>query len=459
MTSIRTLVLVSCIALLSSCVSVDNPRIHTQRPPVLKKELPDTTLSETDTSAQGKEAGENASDQRGQAPEDFSSPRYPDYEGEHTGPDPGALVLQMVPHIEPGHADDVLVRSLPLPVYRHLGTDTPETRENKTDGKQTNNGAAEGAAVSSSSSVSSSSAVPEAVKKPETPLKTSTGPQTKQASAYQSSAGTEKNMPGKSEGSGSAVYDDIIQASVGDSIQISFPGRTWIFDKQKSEISGVSFQDTQYLQSSKEFIFTAEHAGESVLIFSRQDLSSGTSETNKIKVDVRTGGDIYTQLEDMKTTDRPADEGQAPEEGFSWETLQRQLSERNIEGISRQLQRLNGALISLEKSGGAGTQEGEGELNWEKVIKAAGILEGSMHESAAVEALKLYLDSAPDVNGSAAEVYYLLGRLYESPPYPRDEREAVRYYKRVMNIFPTDIYHFKAEERIKYLERHFLQIR
>ncbi len=65
-------------------------------------------------------------------------------------------------------------------------------------------------------------------------------------------------------------------------------------------------------------------------------------------------------------------------------------------------------------------------------------------------------DSSP---GSRDEIYIRLGRFYETNNDFRDERLAMEYYQKLINQFPASYYWEEADRRIKYLKRHFFQIR
>jgi len=264
------------------------------------------------------------------------------------------------------------------------------------------------------------------------------------------------------------TYDDTILAAVGETVQISLPDHRWVFDRLNSDTGGgLEFEDIQYLQSSKDFIFHAESVGEARLVFTRQDLDTGSTGKTVIRVSIREMSDKLAALQEKDEEEIPP-EKDLPAMEFSGEILQQELRERNIPGVERQLELLNALLNSEQTRDVSGhvsetaaeTRETADEkIDWNPVIDAAGRLSGSRYESTAVESLLFYLRLDASSRERIAEVYYLLGAMYESPPYPRDEREAVKYYRKVTEIYPTNTYYFRAEERIKYLERHFLQIR
>ena len=255
----------------------------------------------------------------------------------------------------------------------------------------------------------------------------------------------------------SIEYDDRVLAAIGESIQISLPDHRWVFDRKLSDVQGIEFTDTQYLNTSKEFIFSSDRRGESTLVFTKQDLDAGSVDVTRVRVSVLNLDEKLAALEEQETGE-PKGRTVSPE--FSRELLRQELENGNSVGIERQLKLLN---ISLGKTPEEDATENESDelsdIDWKAVIEGAQRLNGSQFEQTAVETLMFLLEKVPNEKNLIAQVYFLLGAMYESPPLPRDEREAVLYYRKVMQIYPTNIYYFRAEERIKYLERHFLQIR
>lgn len=288
------------------------------------------------------------------------------------------------------------------------------------------------------------------------------------ASGEKSSGGETPNPP-----------DFEIRAVEGETIQLSMTELDWIFDRNNSSSNGVSFEETQYLQNSKEFLFTALEAGKWILSFARTNLETGATETRRVAVIVYSPRDGVTGTE--KAGETEGMENAFVEEterdsvhrefigSFSADALREGLSNRNEAVLGRQLELLTGYLRADPAAiGDTGVAKAAGAVNtgleiqeppWTEVLDAAEQLENSSYEEAAISALKLFIDHAAGRFDETGRVYYLLGSLYESPILPRDERTAVDYYKKVLDIFPSDIYYFRAEERIKYLERHFIQIR
>lgn len=77
--------------------------------------------------------------------------------------------------------------------------------------------------------------------------------------------------------------------------------------------------------------------------------------------------------------------------------------------------------------------------------------------SVAIQALKQYIQRYP-AGRSLDEVYFRLARIYEVDSPYRDLEKALEYYRLLYDLFPESLYVDQAEERIKYLNRHFFLI-
>jgi len=57
------------------------------------------------------------------------------------------------------------------------------------------------------------------------------------------------------------------------------------------------------------------------------------------------------------------------------------------------------------------------------------------------------------------KLLFTLARLYETESPRRDERKALAYYKKILEAYPLSEYWGEAQERIRYIERHYIHIR
>ncbi len=272
---------------------------------------------------------------------------------------------------------------------------------------------------------------------------------------------------------------DVVRAGKGEEVHLSLPGFGWIYDRDSSQSNGLEFLSRSYAQSATEFVFSAGDVGRYTLAFQQQDSSSGRSSEKRIAVEVSRQSVQDRIPSQAAGSDETNEEFAAPDGGrspnlqlpsFSFERLESAVLARNANDTAQQVQ----ALLLSRGSGGssdlqpaAAGQAAFSDAQRKLLVEAGEVLVDSEREMLAEQVLKFYLresgETAGDSRGDGEEhsgrVLYLLGRIYESPPPPRDERQSVEYYRRIVNFYPTDPYRRRAEERIKYLQRHFLQIR
>ncbi|MFO7730802.1 MAG: hypothetical protein R6V86_08560 [Spirochaetia bacterium] len=252
---------------------------------------------------------------------------------------------------------------------------------------------------------------------------------------------------------------EIIRAEPGEQVHLTLPGLGWIYDQGASKAQGVEFQSRNYKDNSTEFVFIAQSIGSYTLSFQQQDSRLGSSSFRTVAVDV--GPHTTTdQKEESPSTGEAADIGamgnmEAEEEEFSFARLKDSISSRNPSGTEGQLKamRRNRPVGDLFSSGKARQEE------LALLVEAGEFLFEAQRESTAEQALRLYLDLTEERGEHTGQVLYLLGQIYESPLPPRDERQSAEYYRKIVSFYPTDPYRRRAEQRIKYLQRHFLQIR
>ncbi|HDQ14179.1 MAG TPA: hypothetical protein ENN41_05135, partial [Sediminispirochaeta sp.] len=222
-----------------------------------------------------------------------------------------------------------------------------------------------------------------------------------------------------------------VRAQRGEEIRVSMPGQGWFYDEQASRLSGIHFEEVEYLSQGKDFIFSASETGESVLSFSRQDIYSGRGEIKKVLVRVVSERVIEENSAGAGTAEGRSDTGGREAEAFDPEELNRGLAADDPRAVMLQLRKLvesiNGTKrLPLENAS-------SGVVDWNTVLDAAQSLLESGYENVALEAIELGEDRTEELDPPLrARVYYLLGRIYETPPPPRDERKAVQYYRRVL---------------------------
>ena len=274
-----------------------------------------------------------------------------------------------------------------------------------------------------------------------------------------------------------------VWANPGDTVDLFFSGRGWVYDRGSSSAGGVEFQERYYDEERTEFVFRVTSPGSFQLSFFREDL--GTGEQEKRIVDLiasaagRPGKDGGAAL---KKREEGLDTRETPSTGTRIENA---IARSDADFLAKNAKELMswaaGTSDALEEKDDVATAYSSGTVP----KSPAGSGTGKKGTSSAVrsgEALELALDAASllakggyehearDIldrgleNGSADEdqlerIYFSLGELYEKPGPIRDEPTTVGYYRRVVNGFPSGVHWQEAKERIRYLERHYLQVR
>jgi len=248
--------------------------------------------------------------------------------------------------------------------------------------------------------------------------------------------------------------EELIRAEPGEQVRLTLPGLGWIYDRGASSAQGVVFQSRSYKDNSTEFVFIAQSLGRYTLSFQQQDSSLGTSSFRRVAVNVDTQTapgqeDAQVASSTQQTSIR------AEENGFSFNVLEENISSKNPSGTEGQIK----ALLRSSLESGVFTSGKAKQHELALLVEAGEFLFEARRESSAEQALRLYLDLSKQRGEHTGRVLFLLGQIYESPAPPRDERQSAEYYRKIVSFYPTDPYRQRAEQRIKYLQRHFLQIR
>ena len=293
-----------------------------------------------------------------------------------------------------------------------------------------------------------------------------------------------------------------ILARPGDDIEISFDENGWVYlgaGDREATLSGIAFLGKQIKEGGSVFAFNASELGDYELSFLHQDNRAGLQK--KVILDVlvleegefdqrlgEEGGDggSLTLAEELRKAGRKTEalneylriyrEGDpllndriaaiywADQEfekaAVYWNRnrdLPGEFGERAVLGIVNSavatddrvslFQNID-ALLAIESVSIA-----------EDVINLVRYFMSTEDYSAARRVLLGFLMRIP-VPGERRldEAYYLMGQIYEAGRDLEDLKEAKRAYTRVINDFPDSPFYSSAEERIRYLNRHFFYL-
>jgi hypothetical protein len=247
----------------------------------------------------------------------------------------------------------------------------------------------------------------------------------------------------------------VVRALPGDTVDLFLPGRGWVYDRSRSQADGLEFKQRFYEEEKTEFIFAVYREGFYRLSFSREDMRTGESER-----------EVISLL--CSTEEKPNYQGERESE--LWETG-REARDAVPAGAKELAQAVAAKDISfllshyhylLRAAGYENTGEQAPAFQAPApplIVDAAEVLLDARRERESLDLLLAAIRNGSQDARTLEEIYFLLGRLYESPGPIRDESTAIAYYRRVVDNFPAGIFWYRAKERISYLERHYLQVR
>lgn len=292
-------------------------------------------------------------------------------------------------------------------------------------------------------------------------------------------------------------------ARIGDNIDITLPGKGWIYTGTASDKTGIEFTGRNFDESTTSFKFQVNVLGNYILRFQKQDLQTGTTEEEEFHISVLSNVDFLNAVEsgpvkvtalqgsgDYTSAERMVKNGRI-EDGYneylkeykagSAETDQiiaslafilekydaaKQFWEKNRKSEKYRNEAISGLFkvsIALED------QKGYDDLlldflnidfpeKPDILVKAALFQEkqGNLRDAASL--LKNILDGYKDCYLEDF-VCFKLGNIYETSGIDQNIKKAVDYYKIVRDKYPISLYWEKSVDRIDYLNRHFLELR
>ncbi len=290
------------------------------------------------------------------------------------------------------------------------------------------------------------------------------------SAAASPASSTEASPEATPEAGGGNKNGRDVWALPGDTVDLFFPGRGWVYDRSRSRADGVEFQERFYDEERTEFIFRVFREGFYHLVFSRENMRTGESEREVISLRCSAEGKPeYPDGEGTVLQESARRAGDAIPAGP--EELSQALAARDISYLLSHydylLQAAGGRGDEVSTAAGSEYNGGEAQAfqgplsppSTELLVEAAEVLLEGRQENESLGILLAAVKNGSLEARDLEEVYYLLGKIYESPGPIRDEAVAIGYYRRVVENFPAGEYWYRAKERISYLERHYLQVR
>ena len=312
----------------------------------------------------------------------------------------------------------------------------------------------------------------------------------------------------------------VVYAKEDDIIRVGLAGSSWIFAGIEPE-KGLVFSEKQQKANGIVYIFEAEKRGSYTVSFQRQNLTKGEIENSLVTVKVVTENEYEKQmalvenagkenggnLSDTSASENSDNSGRSgsykrAERLYNYGKFQQSLDEyinQYQEGDSKIAERIAQLAMRLEKHDTAISYwkravdskennsvkaleglilsaiaadnaeifrtylgsliESADKLASPAVLMAASnYLKDNGHTERAVDVLNRVLQYFPS-SDRIDEVYFHLGRLYESDSPVRNIKESLKYYTKVVEEYPVSIHYKQAKKRMEYLENHFFYIR
>ena len=294
-----------------------------------------------------------------------------------------------------------------------------------------------------------------------------------------------------------------------DVIAVTLNGNGWVFTGEQSGLAGITFKARENAEKYTEFVFMTEKLGEYVLKFRRQDLFTGEDSEQRVRVSVVTTEKFAEMLNIQKEragTDAgisgPSPRGFIVADTFyndeKYEEALREYVDNYVEGNSKVNHRIAELSFRFEDYSQAArfwrkNIHAENDTYREKAV--AGLLRTAIRRNDTAEfdemlpkitdlqrvPLAELLEEAAKFQIARGEkrsavglldeyvnryygsynsdwAYFTLGTLYEQAGPVRDLNKAKYYYRVVIQDFPASTYYEKAEERIQYINRNFLNV-
>jgi len=235
-------------------------------------------------------------------------------------------------------------------------------------------------------------------------------------------------------GNTASIADRVISADKGEPVALIFDGRGWIYTPSETGDGAITLLARTFASEETIFEFDALEVGEYHLQFQFQDNKTGKRAVERVNLVV---ADAAPAIDNLIEAEHAADEpspifqpqniGQALDDPLAAADFLPQLLKRFEPEEKEQLEHI--ALLYKNS--------------------------GSNHEY--LMCLEKYIEMFPKSGGNDIR-YFELGRLYESDEF-RNEKKARRYYAVIMELYPASAYYFDAEARVRYLDRHFFDLR
>ena len=235
-------------------------------------------------------------------------------------------------------------------------------------------------------------------------------------------------------------YARALYARVKETVPLTFEGRGWIFTGTAGDKSGVELVSRKITANETVFEFGAAAPGEYLLNFQFQNNFTGSISFEEVAL----------RIDELNREIAPVSGPQQTDAGDNTDIVTSAVAPPAtlagaIEDPIAALPVLDSILQSLSYSD-------ESELDQISVWYGEA---GYTREY--VKCLEKYLELFPRRPGNDSR-YFDLGRIFETEEF-RNEKKARYYYALIVESYPASLYYSDAVGRVRYLDRHFLDLR
>ncbi len=220
---------------------------------------------------------------------------------------------------------------------------------------------------------------------------------------------------------------------VGEEFSVELPGSGWVYLGVENGRDRVEFVRRSGDDEQTEFVFRITEEGDFRLRFQRQDMTRGEIQDHELAVTASedttsADTDDRAQPDASEEPSEPPALAEVPTPGET-ETETEDDSERDLSGIPSE------ELLERAREAAENDEIGDAIALYERYLE---------HDNPGAE---------------RAHAHFMLGRLYERASEHRNLRRSREHYRTVVDEFPVSSYYRPAEQRVRYLDRHFFEIR
>lgn len=256
---------------------------------------------------------------------------------------------------------------------------------------------------------------------------------------------------------------------IGTDIEVRLPGRSWLYLGSEPP---VAFLGRRVDEGGDETIFTFRVEEPAVLRFESQDLRTGERRRHEERITLADADDTATTAATPEgTSDRTAgpptatgqavpqsaDESGAISDGARDGNEDEDLPVTPVQYVRSVSQ--EGFDTERHETVLAAVRSGDRSIDALSVDELISYIDAITAEGFVSEAATLLEALTERRRGENDAFLYRLAQLYEGDETVRDIRRARQLYQRLVDTYPFSEYYRSADERIRFLNRHFFYIR